>query len=49
MRWTINNNALGQMCVAAAGQGQVMTGYEASSGLEVNNGKGTLILGSWVA
>ena len=49
MRWTINGNALGQMCIAAAGQGQVMTGYERSSGLEVNNGKGTLILGSWVA
>ena len=49
MRWTINGNALGQMCVAAAGQGQIMTGYEASSGLEVNNGKGTLILGSFVA
>lgn len=49
MRWTINGNSLGQMCIAAAGQGQVMTGYEKSSGLEVNNGKGTLILGSWVA
>lgn len=49
MRWTINGNSLGQMCIAAAGQGQVMTGYERSSGLEVNNGKGTLILGSWVA
>ena len=48
MRWTINGNALGQMCVAAAGQGQIMTGYEKSSGLEVNNGKGTLILGTWV-
>ena len=48
-RWTINGNSLGQMCVVAAGQDQVMTGYEPSSGLEVNNGKGTLIYGSWVA
>lgn len=52
-RWNITDSAYGFTCVTAAGQGQVMTGYEPTSispdKLEVNNGKGTLIYASWIA